>query len=278
MTAPPVEPSSQESDLSLPVILRRRKASKRRHTVRIWVLRVTTLVLIIGLWEWGVRAGYLKPLFTGQPSEIWKFTIDGFRSGELIDDLIFTSKNAFIAFGSASTSAIIVGFLITRSRVVYDAIKPVLTLLNATPRVALAPLFIVWFGIGGMSKIAMGISLVFFIVLNGTLVGIDTVEEDLKTVARTHGASEFQIFRKVILPWSVPSIFSSLNLGLVYGFLGVVVAEMLASTKGLGQQIQFNAGLLRTNGVLAIIMILSVFVTFLAWLLQVAERRLLKWR
>jgi NitT/TauT family transport system permease protein len=235
-------------------------------------------VSIIGIWEWGVRAGYLNSFFTGQPSEILRFIIEGFGSGALVEDMLFTSRSAFIAFGSASAAAVIIGFLITQSQVVFDGIKPALTLLNATPRVALAPLFIVWFGLGAMSKIAMGVSLVFFIVLNGTLVGIDTVEDDLKTVARTHGASEWEIFRKVVLPWSVPSIFSSLNLGLIYGFLGVVVAEMLASTKGLGQAIQYNAGVLRMNGVLAIILILALFVTFLAWLLQVVERRLLKWR
>ena len=267
-----------EADLTLPSILRDRKEHRRQHSIRVWALRIAAFVLIVGLWEWGVRAGHMNSLFTGQPSEILSFIVEGFGSGALVEDMLFTSRNAFIAFASASAAAVIVGFLITRSQVVFDSVKPALTLLNATPRVALAPLFIVWFGLGAMSKIAMGVSLVFFIVLNGTLVGIATVEDDLKTVARTHGASEWEIFRKVVLPWSVPSIFSSLNLGLVYGFLGVVVAEMLASTKGLGQAIQYNAGLLKMNGVLAIIMILAVFVTFLAWLLQVAERRLLKWR
>lgn len=278
MSTPQIASPDVEADLTMPSILRRRKKNKRQHTARVWVLRITALVVVVGLWEWGVRAGHMNSLFTGQPSEIVSFIVEGFTSGELVGDMIFTSRNAFIAFGLASAAAVIVGFLITRSQVVFDGLKPALTLLNATPRIALAPLFIVWFGLGAMSKIAMGVSLVFFIVLNGTLVGIDTVEDDLKVVARTHGASEWQIFRKVVLPWSVPSIFSSLNLGLVYGFLGVVVAEMLASTRGLGQAIQYNAGVLRTNGVLAIILILAVFVTFLAWLLQVAERRLLKWR
>lgn len=278
MSDMPIGSPDVEADLTLPSILRSRREYKRQHTVRVWALRITAFVLIVGLWEWGVRAGHMNQLFTGQPSEILRFIVEGFSSGALIGDMIFTARNAFIAFGLASAAAVIVGFLITRSQVVFDGMKPALTLLNATPRIALAPLFIVWFGLGAMSKIAMGVSLVFFIVLNGTLVGIATVEDDLKTVARTHGASEWQIFRKVVLPWSVPSIFSSLNLGLVYAFLGVVVAEMLASTKGLGQAIQYNAGLLKTNGVLAIIMILAIFVTFLAWLLQVAERRLLKWR
>ena len=171
-----------------------------------------------------------------------------------------------------------VGFLLAQSDIARDATRPFLIILNSMPRIALAPLLIIWLGLGMGSKIAVGLSLTFFVVLNGTLVGVDSVDPDLRLLSRQLGLTRGEIFRKIVLPSSVVSIFAALNLGLVYGFLGVVVAEMLAAPKGLGHAIQYHAGVLQTDAVLGIVLFLALLVTAFVFLLDMLERHFLRWR
>ena len=148
--------------------------------------------------------------------------------------------------------------LFVTSPTVESLLNPILMALNAMPRIALAPLFMIWFGLGLGSKVAVGFSLTFFIVLSSTVAGGRGVNPDHITLARTLGASERQIFRKFVLPLAVPVIFNGLRLGLVYSLLGVVGGEIIAAEHGLGQALQLLAASFKTNGVFAIIILLSL--------------------
>ena len=150
--------------------------------------------------------------------------------------------------------------------------------LNAMPRIALAPLFLIWFGLGLGSKIAVGFSLTFFIVLTSTVAGGRSVNPDHIMLARTLGASEPQIFRKFILPSAIPVIFNGLWLGLVFALLGVIGAEIIASEHGLGQTLTVLAAGFKTSGVFGVIILLSLIGVSITWGMTWLENHLLRWR
>jgi NitT/TauT family transport system permease protein len=158
------------------------------------------------------------------------------------------------------------------------AFNPYLTLLNAMPRIALAPLFLLWFGLGIGSKIALGFSLVFFIVLSATVAGMRGVDSDHLVLSRAIGASPTQMFFKVTLPSAVPVIFSGLRLALIFSLLGVVGAELIAAERGLGQTLAYLQSTFNTNGVMAILFLLAVIGLALTAGMNWLERHLLAWK
>jgi NitT/TauT family transport system permease protein len=170
------------------------------------------------------------------------------------------------------------GLLLGAHPRVANVLDPLLMGLNSLPRVALAPLFIIWFGLGLGSKVAVGFSLTFFIVLSSTVAGGRGVNPDHITLARTLGASESQIFRKFVLPSAVPVIFNGLRLGLVFALLGVIGAEIFASEHGLGQTLSVLAASFKTNGVFGIIFLLSMIGVGISSGMSSLENRLLRWR
>jgi NitT/TauT family transport system permease protein len=157
-------------------------------------------------------------------------------------------------------------------------LDPYLNAMNVMPRIALAPLFILWFGLGLGSKIAVGCSLTFFIVLSSTVAGIRGVSQDHVMLCKTLGASAVTTFFQVTLPGAVPVIFSGLRLGLIYAMLGVIGAEIIASEKGLGQSLAYLGATFEVNGVMALLLVLALLgvavVRTMTWL----EKRLLSWQ
>ena len=149
---------------------------------------------------------------------------------------------------------------------------------NVLPRIALVPLFILWFGLGIGSKIALGVSLTFFIVLSSTVAGIRGVSQDHVTLTRTLGASSRQMFFSVTLPGAVPVLFSGLRLGVIYALLGVVGAEVIASERGLGQQLAYLGSTFNVNGVWSLLFDLAVIGVLIMKLMNWIERRLLHWQ
>ena len=155
---------------------------------------------------------------------------------------------------------------------------PFLTILNVLPRVALAPMFIIWFGVGEGSKVALAVSLVFFILMLTTEAGIKSLDRELILTMRALGATDRQLFWKVMLPGAVPAIFGGMRLGVVYALLAVVVGEMIAARQGLGQRIAFYAGSFQAEGVLGTILVLAMIGLALNFVVARAEAALLKWK
>jgi NitT/TauT family transport system permease protein len=158
------------------------------------------------------------------------------------------------------------------------ATEPYLTIFNAMPRIALAPLFLLWFGLGLGSKIAVGSSLSFFIVLSSAVAGMRSVSQDHLTLSRTLGASPRQIFFKLTLPTAVPTLFSGLRLGLIYSMLGVIGSELIAAEHGIGQQLSFLQSMFNMNGVMGLIGLLAAIGMLLTKSMTSIERRLLRWQ
>ena len=174
---------------------------------QIWAWRLAILGAFFAAWEWSAATKTIDPILIGRPSGIVIFLVQElFVTGSLYKDLGYTMLATVLAFVMGSVGGILVGMLFITRPNIEAVLSPILLALNAMPRIALAPLFLIWFGLGIGSKIAIGFSLTFFIVLTNTVAGGRGVNPDHITLARTLGATERQIFQKFTLPSAVPEI------------------------------------------------------------------------
>jgi NitT/TauT family transport system permease protein len=237
------------------------------------------LVAVLGAWELAAIQGRLDPLFFGQPSGVVAhLRTHLLTTSTLWRDLGWTLAATMLAFATGSALAIAVGLLFGVWPRLGRFAEPYLTALNAMPRIALAPLFILWFGLGVGSKVAVGFSLVFFIVLASTVAGVRGIDTDHVKLARSFGARPSVVLFRIALPGAVPTIFAGLRLSLIFSMLGVVGSEIIASEHGLGQRIAYLSATFDVNGVLAVLMVMSAVGVALSAAMNTLERRLLAWR
>ncbi|WP_441260630.1 ABC transporter permease [Bradyrhizobium sp. 521_C7_N1_3] len=237
------------------------------------------VIIVFLIWELAAARGPLEPTFFGRPSGIARYLYKGFvTEGQLWLELGYTVLGAGISFVGGSLCAIAVGLVFVKFPRIHRATEPYTTLLNAMPRIALVPLFLLWFGLGIGSKIAVGFSLTFFIVLSATIAGMRSVDRDHLLLSRALGATPSQIFFKVMLPSAVPVIFSGVRLGLIFALLGVVGAELIAAEHGLGQTVAYLQATFNVDGVMAILILLSLLGLGASSLMSRLERNLLAWQ
>lgn len=246
---------------------------------RFALLQLVFVGLLVSAGEYAFSQGWLDPAFFGRPSGVAQYLWKGLVvSRDLWLDLGYTIGSTLISFAIGSVAAIVTGALFVVFPRLEHAVDPYLTVINAMPRIALVPLFILWFGLGIGSKIAVGFSLTYFIVLSSTMAGIRGVDADHITLSRSLGSKPLQLFWKVTLPSAVPVIFSGLRLGLIYAMLGVVGAELLAAEHGLGQTLAQAQGQFNMDGVIALLLLLALMGLVVSVGMTRVERRLLKWR
>jgi NitT/TauT family transport system permease protein len=255
-----------------------RRARRRRRTAWVWISRVAVLGLFLGLWQWTVDAGVIDAFFFSQPGAIARFLVEEFREGSIWPHVLVTLRETLVGFAVGAAAGVGAGIVRMQFPFVADVSNPFLTILNVLPRVALAPMFIIWFGVGEGSKVALAVSLVFFILMLNTEAGIRSLDRELVLTMRALGATDRQLFWKVMLPGTVPAIFGGLRLGVVYALLAVVVGEMISAHMGLGQRIAFHAASFRAEGVLGTILVLAVIGLGLNLAVVRAEQALLRWR
>jgi NitT/TauT family transport system permease protein len=236
------------------------------------------ITLLLGLGELAAERRWLDPTFFGQPSGVAKFLWVHATSAKLWSDLGWTMAGVLSSFALGSTAAFMVALTFVRWPALERFADPYFNAFNVMPRIALAPLFSLWFGLGLGSKIAVGFSLTFFIVLSATVAGIRGVSADHLTLCRTLGASAATTFFQVTLPGAVPVIFSGLRLGLIYALLGVIGAEIIASEKGLGQWLAYLSSTFDINGVMALLLVLALLGVAIVRLMTWLEKRLLHWQ
>ncbi len=240
--------------------------------------RVGLVVAFLLVWQGVVSAGLVDVFWISSPSlviqELWHLV----TSGQLLSDVAMTVLEALIAFVISSVLGIASGLLLARSPFWDEVMAPIIVVLNSLPRIALAPLIILWFGIGITAKVVTAFTLIYFILLVNTLSGAKNVDNDILTIARLMGASRRDILWKVTLPSALPWIFAGLNLGLTYSLLGVIVAEILASNQGLGYLIESSASTFNTAGVFAGLVTLAVVAWAFSTVMSQVEARLLRWK
>ena len=261
------------------VATKRGQAKPTAHSrlfINTW--RVVVILLLCLLWEWAARIGYADARFVGQPSTVLKALWALIITPALWHNALSTLLATLIAFTVGSATGIVAGLVLAALPTLDDILDPIVNGLNSIPRVALAPLFILWFGIGVEWKAFAGFSLVFFILLITTRAGLKNADPDLLVMARVLCATRFQTFLKVVIPISVPSIFSGLQLAVIYSLLGVVVAEMIASQSGLGVVVSQYAQTFSINETFAVLIVLGVLSSSLATAVRMVEAWVLRWQ
>ncbi|NBP36439.1 MAG: ABC transporter permease [Betaproteobacteria bacterium] len=235
--------------------------------------------IFFGSWELCHRMEVLSPTFFGSPFGIINFLSEGFFvKAALWKDIGYTLFGTVVSFLIGTSLALTIALIFLTYPRIERASEPYLTVFNAMPRIALAPLFLLWFGLGLGSKIAVGSSLSFFIVLSSAVAGMRSVSPDHLTLSRTLGATPTQIFFKLTIPTAIPTLFSGLRLGLIYSMLGVIGSELIAAEHGIGQQLSFLQSMFNMNGVMGLIGLLAAIGMLLTKAMTAIERRLLVWQ
>jgi NitT/TauT family transport system permease protein len=241
-------------------------------------LQILVGVLAIGLWHVLTATNVLPPFFFSTPADVFSRVVKWFAEGTIWRHLWVTLVESTLAFVIGSGAGALVGFWFARKPFLAAVLDPYVKMINALPRVVLAPIFALWLGLGIWSKVALGVTLVFFVVFFNVYQGVKEVSHTVLANARMLGMSERQLMRHVYWPSALSWMFSSLHTSVGFAVVGAVVGEYLGSAAGLGYLIQQAEGVFDVAGVFAGMFVLAVFVLAIDGLVSVAERRLMVWR
>lgn len=252
---------------------------------RLGLYHVLLATAVFGCWYlltepilWSPEFAKKMAFFFGKPLEVVKVIIDWFVSGKIYPHLAITLWETLLAFVAGSVLGLVVGLWLALSPLASALADPYIKAMNAMPRVILAPIFAVWFGLGVLSKVALGVTLVFFIVFFNVYQGVKEVSPVVLANARMLGASKRQLLRHIYLPSATSWVFSSLHTSVGMAFVGAVVGEYLGSAKGVGYLILQAEGTFDINTVFAGILVLTMFALLLDIAVTKIEARLLVWR
>jgi ABC-type nitrate/sulfonate/bicarbonate transport system permease component len=237
------------------------------------------VLIALGIWEaiWSYT-DWISPLFFSGPSAIAKAFWISLTQGNLLADLAFSGKNFTIGFGLALVSGVVLGVIIGWYRRVRMVLDPFLNALYAAPRIAMMPLIIIWFGIGMWSKVFIVFLSAFFPILVNTAAGIRNMDRDLLRAARAFCASDWQIFKTLAIPGSVPFILTGVRQGVAVGLIGVVVGEMLGSSEGIGFMVAYGGQTFQTDTLFVGFVIIAFMGILLTSVAERLERRFSRWR
>ncbi len=250
---------------------------------RLLILQILVAVVAVLAWHvlttvpfGGVKL--LPPFFFSTPLDVAHRIVKWFVEGTIWRHLWITLVESVLAFVIGSVAGVLIGFWFARKPPIADVFDPYVKMVNALPRVVLAPIFALWFGLGIASKVALGVTLVFFIVFFNVYQGVKEVSPTILANARMLGMNDHQLMRHVYWPSALSWMFSSLHTAVGFAVVGAVVGEYLGSAAGLGYIIQQAEGVFDVAGVFAGMFVLAAFVIGIDFLVTLAERRLLVWR
>ncbi len=256
--------------------------------LRLRAFQVLFAVLLFVIWYVLTSPTLLPPIyfteanqaafFFGEPVKVFARLWQWFVSGEIYEHLWVTLVETLLAFLIGTVSGVAIGLWLALSPTASAVLDPYIKAVNAMPRVILAPIFFVWFGLGIGSKVALGVTLVFFIVFFNVYQGVREVSPVVLANARMLGASPRQLLRYVYVPSAMSWVFASLHNSVGLAFVGAVVGEYLGSAKGVGYLIHQAEGFFDMNTVVAGIVLLAIFALVLDWAVGIAEKRLMVWQ
>lgn len=245
--------------------------------LRAW--QIGLLVLVVGGWYFAANASDTVAFFFGRPQQValrlWRWFV---TDGDIYGHMWVTLVETLLAFGIGTLAGVAVGLWLALAPFASAVLDPYLKAANAMPRVILAPIFALWFGLGIWSKVALAVTLVFFIVFFNVYQGVREVSPVVLANARMLGASRRDLMRHVYVPSAMSWVFSSLHSSVGLAFVGAVVGEYLGSARGVGYLILQAEGSFDVDTVVAGIVLLTAFALVLDGLVGVAEQRLMKWQ
>jgi NitT/TauT family transport system permease protein len=257
----------------------RRAANYRRMVI---FLRIALAVAVLGAWETGVRIGWIDPFFFSQPSAIWDQLVtwltEGTAQGPLGQELLVTMEETVLGFLIGSVLGIFCGIALGRNKLAADVFSIYIKVANAIPRVVLGSIFIIMFGLGMGSKVALAVVMVFFVVFGNAFQGVREADRNLIANAYILGASKRQVTFSVVFPSALSWILASLHVSFGFALVGAVVGEFLGSRHGIGLLISTAQGTFNAAGVFAAMIVLAVVALAAEYLLTALENKLLKWK
>ncbi|RYG34565.1 MAG: ABC transporter permease [Burkholderiales bacterium] len=240
-----------------------------------WFPTVVTLGILLLVWHFGVLWFKVPPyLIPSLGSVLEVFTSHG---SLLAKETLVTTKELVGGFLLAVLTSVPLALLMAYSRVAERIVSPLVVITQAIPKVALAPLLLVWFGFGMFPKVLMAAVIAFFPMLVSTVVGFKAIEPDVLALSRSMGASAFKVFWMIRLPSALPSIFGGLKLAITFATIGAILGEFIAGDRGLGYLIQSASGSQRTDVLFAGVIVISLLSVILYYLVEMAERRFIFW-
>ncbi len=241
-------------------------------------LGTTAVIAFLVFWQCSVAFHLINPIFTSSPIQIIQTGIGMFEDGTIFNDIRVSAIEFFWGYALSIAVGVPLGILMGWYNRVNAVLEPFVSALYASPRIALLPLVVIWFGIGLGSKIAIIFLGAVFPILINMVTGVRTVDRDFVKVARSFGASDWQLFITVVFPSTVPMLLAGLRLGLGHALVGIVVGEMYAATAGVGFMISVAGSTFRTDQVMVGIILIAVLGVALTEALRMLERRFERWR
>lgn len=243
-------------------------------SVPLW--RIVLLVAILGTWQWASDR-VVRDTFISNPVDVAARLWDLFRTGEVWEHLWRTYTAVGLGYLAAAVVGIVAGLILGRNAFLASILEPFIMAIYSVPKVALAPLFILWLGIGISAKIAIAFIGAFFLVFFNTFAGLRSVNEEHVNLARVMGASTMEVNRLVVLPSVMPYVMVGLKTALPFAVIGAVVGEFMASNEGLGFYILYSGNTLDSAGLFAGLIILVAGVALANVVLRLIERRVIRW-
>ncbi|MGH3382848.1 MAG: ABC transporter permease [Actinoallomurus sp.] len=257
-----------------------------RHNLRrrtaVLGIQIVLVVVVLGAWELCARQKWIDTFLYGQPTGVWHQLVDWFQHGTQVgsiwEQFQVTFEEAVLGFLIGSVAGIVLGVVLGRVPLLAAVFGPFIKLFNSIPRIVLAAIFVLWFGLDMSGKVATAVVLVFFIVFFNAFQGTREVDKNLIANARILGASGWKVTTQVVLPSAFTWIIASLHVAFGFALIGAVVGELLGAQKGLGLLINQAKGSFNPNGVYAGTILVAVMALVAELLITLLERRLLAWR
>jgi NitT/TauT family transport system permease protein len=253
------------------------KNKKKKEIVPLWGTLLLMAVFLL-LWQLLANTGKIDTFFFSSPLLIWQDLLSSVKSGLMIDHTLVTLQESFwgLFWGCLLGTAVALAFGVFKK--ISHIVMPIMVGLNGLPKIAFAPMFIIWFGIGIKTKIVMSACMVFFIFLFNMHAGYTNVDVNLTNSVKMLGGNRWQIIRKVVWPSCIPWFFASLHTGLGLAVTGAIVGEFIGSSKGLGYQILDAGGSYNMTRVLSCIVVLIIVMAVLEYIIKLFEKLSLRWR
>lgn len=252
-------------------------SQSRRQRIQSVLQVFISLLFILGLWEGLVWALDVSHLIMPRPSAIFASMVQMFEAGTIYRHLGLTVYEVLLGFVIATVVGISVGTVIAVSPTLHRLVYPYIVAFQSVPKVAVAPLMVIWFGFGIESKIAMTVVIAFFPILVNTIAGLRSVDQDQIELMRSLVASRWQIFRFVRFPNALPYIFAGLEIGIVLSVIGAIVGEFVGATGGLGYMLTFANARLDTAAVFALLIVLGAIGIILNTTITWIRRKVVFW-
>jgi NitT/TauT family transport system permease protein len=241
-------------------------------------LGIAVFVLLVALAEWGTRTGFISALTLPRPSDVLGTFVELWQSGALMQHLLPSLSRLAVGGSLGALTGIAVGVLIGLFAYARAGLVPLVAALFPIPKIALLPLFVIWFGIDEGSKYALIAFGTFTPTVVATYAAVDNVDRTLIRMGQSFGLTWWSIVRKIVLPGAMPGILSGLRISLTIGIILLVAAEMLGARFGVGAYILQAGSLYDLERLFAGVVILSGLGVLLSWVISLLERRVLRWR